>query len=122
MIVPILQLHSNIIASLRVEMSDTDMEQFQQEILVEVDRVEATGLILDISAMDIIDSYMARVLNDTTRMARLLGTTVVVVGMSPSVALTLTQMGRQLIHAEAALNLEIGLSKLSEMGRPRTDT
>ena len=122
MTVPILQIGSDLIASLLGTMTDADIVEFQGDVLDELDRTGAIGLILDISAMDIVDSYMARVLNDSMRMAGVLGAVVVVVGMRPAVALTLVQMGRQLVGAEAALNLELGLAKLQAMKRRREDS
>ena len=118
---PILKIGPDLIVSLQGAMTDTDTEEFQRDVLAELNRTGLDGLILDISPMDIVDSFMARVLNDTMRMAGLLGTTVVVVGMSPSVAVTLTQMGRRLIGVEAALNLEQGLAKLHTLRRRKAN-
>lgn len=115
--ISILRIRDNLIASLQAAMTDADVEQFQHDILAQIERTSATGVIVDISAMDIVDSYMARVLNDTMNMASLLGTSVVVVGMHPFVALTLVQMGRGLVGVESALTLELGLAKLREMKR-----
>ena len=78
-------------------------------------RWDAAGVVIEITALEIVDSYMARVLNDTANMVRLLGTEVVICGMQPSVALTLMEMGRELIWVEAALNLELGIAKVREL-------
>ena len=115
MIIYLLRIKGDIIAPLQSAMVDTDVEQFQHDVLHEIERTNATGLVMDISAMDIVDSYMARVLNETMSMASLMGTSVVVVGMQPAVALTLVEMGRGLIGVETALDLEQGLDKLGEM-------
>ena len=114
---PLLQINNDLIASLQPLMTNTDVELFQDDLLEKIEQTNATGIVIDISSMDIVDSYMARVLNDTMRMARLLGTTVVVVGMNPMVALTLVQMGRGLVGVESALTLEMGLSKLDALRR-----
>jgi rsbT antagonist protein RsbS len=65
--------------------------------------------------MDVVDSYMARILNDTATMAGLLGTKAVITGMQPTVALTLVEMGRELIGVKTALNLERGFDMLQEL-------
>lgn len=113
--IPILRIKDDLIASLQASMTDADVEQFQRDILERIEATSATGVIIDISAMDIVDSYGARLLNDTMRMASLLGSSVVVVGMRPFVALTLVQMGRGLVGVESALTLELGLEKLNEL-------
>ena len=111
------QINEDLIASLQPLMTDVDVELFQDDLLAKIEATNATGIVIDISSMDIVDSYMARVLNDTMRMAKLLGTTVVVVGMNPMVALTLVQMGRGLVGVESALTLEMGLTKLDGLRR-----
>ncbi len=115
MIISLLRIKDDIIAPLQSAMVDTDVEQFQHDVLHEIEQTNATGLVMDISAMDIVDSYMARVLNETMSMASLMGASVVVVGMQPAVALTLVEMGRGLIGVETALDLEQGLDKLREI-------
>ena len=75
----------------------------------------AGGVILDISALDVVDSFMARVFNDTAHMVRLLGAKVVVCGIQPSVALTLIEMGRELIGVDTALNLDQAVERLNSL-------
>ena len=77
-----------------------------------VNETEADGLVIDITALEIVDSLIARVINDTASMARLLGAEVVVCGMQPEVALTVVEMGRELMGVGTALNLDQGLEKL----------
>ena len=95
--------------------SDQDALEFQADVLEMVRETEAEGIVVDITALDVVDSFMARVLNDTAEMVRLLGSEVVVCGMQPAVALTLTEMGRGLIGVETALNLEQGMEKLQRL-------
>ncbi len=78
-------------------------------------RTEAKGLVIDITALDVVDSFMARVLNDTANMVQIMGTQTVIVGMRPAVAITLVQMGRGLVGVETALNLENGLARLRQL-------
>jgi len=98
-----------------VDLTDQDALDFQSDVLSRVSETEANGVVIDITALNVVDSFMAHVLSDTANMARLLGTEVVVCGMQPSVALTLTEMGRKLIGAETALNLEQGLDKVRRL-------
>ena len=113
--VPILRLKDILLTSIQVDLTDQDALDFQADVLRVVSETEAQGIVIDITAMDVIDSFMARVINDTANMVRLLGTAAVVCGMQPMVALTLMEMGRQLIGVETALNLEQGLEKLQRL-------
>ena len=113
--VPILRLKDILLTSIQVDLTDQDALDFQADVLRVVSETEAQGIVIDITAMDVIDSFMARVINDTANMVRLLGTEAVVCGMQPMVALTLMEMGRELIGVETALNLEQGLEKLQQL-------
>jgi len=113
--VPILKIGDILITSIQTALTDRDTVQFQDDVLTEVARTEAKGLVIDITAMDVVDSFMARVLNDTANMVQIMGTQTVMVGMRPPVAITLVQMGRGLVGVEAALNLENGLTKLRQL-------
>lgn len=110
--IPILKLGRILLASIQVELSDNDALQFQSELVRRVAEVEALGIAIDISALDVVDSYMARVLNDTASMAQLLGAEVVICGIQPYVAMTLVEMGRGLIGADCVFNLEQGMARL----------
>jgi rsbT antagonist protein RsbS len=88
---------------------------FQGELTARVAAEEVRGVVIDISALDVVDSYMARVLNDTARMLRLLGACVVVCGVQPAVALTLVEMGSNLVDVPTAFNLERALARLQPL-------
>ena len=75
-------------------------------------QTRARGVILDITSLEIINSYMARILNETARMAQLMGGEVVITGMNPMVALTLVEMGRELVSVMTAVTLEHGVEML----------
>jgi rsbT antagonist protein RsbS len=113
--IPILKLKNILLTSIQSEMTDDDALKYQSDVVSYLERSDAKGLIIDITAMDIVDSFMARVINETARMARLMGAKVVLCGMQPMVALTLVEMGRELIGVETALNLDKGFDKLLEM-------
>lgn len=119
--VPILRLGRILLASIQVELSDADALQFQSDLVRRVADIEALGVAIDISALDVVDSYMARVINDTATMVHLLGAEVVVCGIQPYVAMTLVEMGRGLIGADCVFDLEQGLARLNERIRLRGD-
>lgn len=110
--IPILKSGDILITSIQIALTDREALQFQDDVLAEVARADAKGLVIDITAMDVVDSFMARVLNETANMAQLMGTRTVIAGMRPAVALTLVEMGRRLVGVETALNLEQGLTRL----------
>ncbi|WP_340820266.1 STAS domain-containing protein [Methanolobus sp. WCC4] len=113
--IPILKLKNILLTSIQSDMTDDDALRYQSDVVSFLEKSDAKGLIIDITAMDIVDSFMARVINETARMARLMGAKVVLCGMQPMVALTLVEMGRELIGVETALNLDKGFDKLLEM-------
>lgn len=112
--IPILKLGDVLIASLQADMTDEDAEGFQGALVERVLDTEAGGVLLDISAMEVVDSFMARVINDTAASCQMLGAKVVVSGVQPAVAITLVEMGRGLIGVRTAFNLEQGLDRLRQ--------
>lgn len=110
--IPILRLDRILLVSIQSDLSDNDAMEFQADLVHRVAEVEALGVAIDITALDIVDSYMARVVNDTASMSRLLGAEVVICGVQPFVALTLVEMGRDLLGADCTFNLGQGLDLL----------
>lgn len=115
MTIPILKLKDILLTSIQVDLTDQEALDFQADVLEMANRTEAKGLVMDITALDVVDSFLARVINDTANMVRLIGTETVICGMQPEVALTLMEMGRELVGVEAALNLEQGVEKLQRL-------
>lgn len=113
--IPILRLGDLLLASIQQDIDDEDAQQFQNDLLKRAGETEAAGVVIDITALDVLDSYMARVLNDTANMVRLLGTEVVVCGMQPAVALTLVEMGRELVDVQTTLTLDQAVDRLREL-------
>ncbi len=113
--IPILRIKGILLTSIQVDLTDQDALEFQRDVLSRVSETEARGVVIDISALDVVDSFLARVLNDTANMARLLGTQVVICGMQPPVALTLIEMGRELVGVETVLNLDQGMEKIEQL-------
>ena len=113
--IPILKLYDILLTSIQIELSDQDAIEFQHDMLTMVEATRAKGVAIDITALDVVDSYMARILNDTANMVRVMGSHIVICGMQPAVALTLVEMGRELIDVETALNLEKGMEKVQKL-------
>ena len=112
--IPILKLDNILLTSIQIDLTDADALQFQADLVAKIAELEAVGVAIDITPLDVVDSFMARVLNDTAAMARLLGAEVVICGVQPFVAMTLVEMGRNLISADCVFNLEQGLKLLNE--------
>src|SRR5881409_2725486 len=107
--IPILKLGSTLLATIQIELHDTVVDSFQNDVLEEIEKTGASGLIIDISALETVDSYVARMLANTGKMAKLMGTETVIVGMRPAVAATLVRMGYFMEGIHTALSLEEGL-------------
>jgi rsbT antagonist protein RsbS len=107
--IPILKLGDTLLATIQVDLHDTVVNSFQNDVLEQIEKTSATGLIIDISTLETVDSYVARILDNTGRMAKLMGTETVIVGMRPAVAATLVRMGYLMTGIRTALSLQEGL-------------
>lgn len=112
--IPILRIGKTLITTVHVELRDDVAQAFQSDVLSTIEKTGASGLVMDISGLDTVDTYVARILAETGRMAKLMGTTSVLVGMRPEVASTLVQMGYAMDGVLTALNLESGLALLGQ--------
>ena len=108
--IPILRIGPTLLTTIQIDLHDTVVDAFQNDVLEEIERTGATGLIIDISALETVDSYVARMLSNTGKMAKLMGTNTVIVGMRPAVAATLVRMGYFMQGIDTALSLEEGLA------------
>jgi len=113
--IPILKLRNVLLTSIQVDLTDEQAVAFQSDILRTLNTTDARGLVIDITAMEVVDSFLARVLNDTARMARALGAEVVLCGMQPEVAVALVEMGREMKGVHTALNLDQAYDKLQQL-------
>ena len=113
--IPILRLNNTLLASIQLDLDDESALKFQTDVLARANQDGVEGIIIDITAMDVVDSFMARVLNDTATMVRLLGVQTVICGMQPAVALTLVEMGRELVDVHCALNLDAAMDALPRL-------
>jgi rsbT antagonist protein RsbS len=107
--IPILRIGRLLLATVHVDLHDAVAHALQTDVLAAIERTDAKGLVIDISGLEIVDTYVARVLAETGRMARLMGARTVLVGMQPEVAATLMRMGYEMRDVQTALNVEEGL-------------
>ncbi|WP_030562070.1 STAS domain-containing protein [Streptomyces aureocirculatus] len=110
--VPILQLGDVLISGLLNELDDKSAMAFTEELTQTISSTGARGVLIDISRLELIDSFVARMLTHLTTTARLLGARVIVAGMRPPVAITLVELGIELSGVETALSAEQGLTAL----------
>jgi rsbT antagonist protein RsbS len=113
--IPILRIGPTLLATVSVDLRDAVADTFQADVLTSIERSGATGLVIDISGLEIVDSYVARILAETGRMARLMGTDTIIVGMRPEVAGTLVRMGYAMEGVQTALDLDDGLALLGHV-------
>lgn len=115
--IPIIRLYGNLIVSIQGSLSDKLVNQLQDDLTEAVERSDVQGLIVDVSGVDVMDSYISRALRDIGVIVRLMGVSTVISGMHPIIAMTLVQMGLDLKGMRAALNLESAIEMLAEERR-----
>jgi len=111
--VPILKLGEVLLVSIQVDLDDQTAVQLQEDLAERIVSSGAHGVIIDISALDIVDSFIGRMLSTTASVSRVLDAETVVVGMRPAVAITLVELGLSLPGVRTALNVERGLELLA---------
>ena len=112
--IPILKLHDCLLISIQWELDDATALQFQEDLLRKIHETNASGVVIDLTSVDIIDSFIAKVLGDVINMSKLMGAKVVITGIQPAVAITLIELGITLSDVMTALDLEKGLEKLQK--------
>ncbi|MFE4860747.1 STAS domain-containing protein [Streptomyces sp. NPDC056670] len=117
--VPILRLGEVLITGLLNELGDESAGAFTDELIRRISEDGARGVLIDISRLQMVDSFVARMLMEMTSMARLLGARVIVAGLQPAVAITLVELGLELDGVETALNAEMGMAALGWQQNPR---
>lgn len=108
--IPILKVENVLVASIQVALHDASAIQFKDDLLQKVHETKARGVIVDLTALDVVDSFIGRMIADIAAMAGLMGTRVVLTGLQPAVAITLVELGLELPRVMTALNLEKGLA------------
>jgi rsbT antagonist protein RsbS len=116
MAVPILKQGPFLIASIQAALTDTDVLALQDDLMERVSRFRSRGIIVDVTALDVMDSFVSRALQGIAHMARLRGAETVIVGIQPEVAFAMVQLGMSFEDVSTALDLEEGLALLQ---RPR---
>jgi rsbT antagonist protein RsbS len=116
--IPIIKLYDNLIASIQVSLTDQQVKQLKDDVARKIERTEATGLVLDLSGIDLMDSYITRAVRDIGLMSRLMGVETVLCGLEPMIAVTLAEMDLDMASVRCALNLEDALEYLAERAGP----
>ncbi|MEC3918438.1 STAS domain-containing protein [Nocardia sp. CDC153] len=118
--VPILKQGTYLIASVQSALTDADTERLQDDLMVYVSRYRAQGIIVDVTAIDVMDSFAARSLRTIAHMTKLRGAETVIVGLQPEVAFAMVQLGLTFEDMHTALDLEEGLSWLNKKTQSRS--
>jgi rsbT antagonist protein RsbS len=114
--VPILKQGAYLIATVQSALTDEDLKQLRDTLVLSVSRVRARGVIVDVTALDVIDSFATRTLRDVAHMIRLRGAETVIVGIQPEVAFAMVKLGLTLEGIATSLDLEEGLAYLNRKG------
>ena len=111
--IPILKMGGYLLVSIQVDMHDRLALQLQDDLTSRIADSGARGVLIDISALEMVDSFIGRMLGNIAAMSRVLDAETVVVGMQPAVAITLVELGMSLTGVRTALNVERGMDLLS---------
>jgi rsbT antagonist protein RsbS len=114
--IPILKLRELLLVTIQVDMHDRLAMQLQDELTARIVDTGARGVLIDISSLDIVDSFIGRMIANIAAMARVLDADTVVVGMQPAVAITLVELGLTLPGVRTALNVDRGMRLLEPSG------
>lgn len=115
--VPILKQADVLIATLQAGLSDKDLLELRRALVEKVVKTRARGVIVDLTAMDVMDSFASRIIREMAHMIRLRGAETILVGIQPEVALAMVQLGLLLEGITTALDLEEGLERLHLMSK-----
>lgn len=112
---PILQIGDTLLVALQGDLDDSAVVRIEEQLTRQVAHTHAGGVLIDVSGLTVVDSFIARVLARVVGMIRLLGAQAAVVGISPAVAITLVELGVPMGHLDTALNAEQGLALLRRL-------
>ena len=119
--IPILKMGKALLVTIQVDLQDQTALGLQDDLSAMIEKTGANGVLIDISALEIVDSFIGRMLASISGIARVLDATTVVVGMQPAVAITLVELGLSLEGVRTALNVERGMQMLRDDDRSRID-
>lgn len=112
--IPILQMGQFLLATIQVDMHDQLALRLQDDLTCAIEKKGSKGVLIDISALEMVDSFIGRMVADIAGMSGILGAKTVLVGMQPAVAITLVELGLSLPGVSTALNVERGMQLLRE--------
>ena len=121
-LVSILRQGSYLIASVHTALDDTQMLRFREDLLEQIGRHRSTGVVIDVAALDVLDSFGTNTLQSIAQVARLRGARTVIVGIQPDVAFAMVSLGMTPDGVETALDLEEGVEVLTSSGTQVPDT
>lgn len=110
--IPILRMGRYLLVTIQVDMHDQLALTLQDDLTQRIVKDRAKGVLIDISSLDVVDSFIGRMLSNIASMSRVLDAQTVVVGMQPAVAITLVELGLNLVGVRTALNVEKGMALL----------
>lgn len=119
--IPILNVGEFLLVSIQVDMHDRLAMSLQDDLTAQVVKTRAKGMLIDISALEIVDSFIGRMLGNMASMTRALGAQAVIVGMRPAVAITIVELGLTLTNVRFALNVDKGVALLRILVNPAAD-
>ncbi|HET7579381.1 MAG TPA: STAS domain-containing protein [Bacillales bacterium] len=115
--IPILKLYDYLLVTIQVDLDDRTVLEFQEDLLNKIHETGAKGVFIDLTAVSVIDSFIAKVLGDVVDMSTLMGSRVILTGIQPAVAITLIDLGINMKNVTTAMDLEQGVDKLQlELG------
>jgi rsbT antagonist protein RsbS len=112
--IPIIELYSNLVVPIQGAIDDDAMARLQEDVTQRIQSDGARGLVIDVSGIEFLDSFMTKNLRDLALTARLMGVSAIVSGLRPAVAITLIEMGLEIPGVKTTLNLERALEALFE--------
>ena len=119
-LVSILRQGDTLVASIHTALDDSEMVRFQNDLIEQIGQHRARGVIIDVAALDVLDSFGSRTLRTISEMARLRGAVTVIVGIQPDVAYAMVRLGMGMGTVATALDLEEGLEYLSRLRATRS--
>ena len=113
--IPILRMGPFLLVTIQVDMDDRVAVQLQDDLTASISNTHARGVLIDISALEIVDSFIGRMISNISAMSRILDASTVLVGMRPAVAITLVELGLTIPGVMTALNVERGMAMLNAL-------
>jgi rsbT antagonist protein RsbS len=110
--IPILRMGDFLLVTIQVDMHDRLALTLQDDLTAQIEKTGAKGVLIDISALEMVDSFIGRMIANISGMSRIMDASTVVVGMQPAVAITLVELGLSLAGVQTALNMDRGMQRL----------